>query len=296
MKKYTASAALSAVPIKAVRSATETCITPAEAKVLLSKNQNVRSLSPTVVERLAQIISSGDWRLTNDAIAFDTHGNLVNGQHRLAACVKANRQINVLVIHGVTQDEVESMDTGARRMSAHILSHEGYKYATNLPAVVRVIEAVERHRESGHFLTTFPISMPEVLRRVRSEPEIAEATTFICAFNKRNSPQSAMSALFYFAKKLDAAIAIDFVDRFHTGINLERGSPIAALRDACSNWYISKSSGRVRFPPTTSADFVMLWVPIVRAWNAHVTGKLITSNHSLAYRRTVEKVPTIEGA
>ena len=67
-------------------------ITPEMAAEFLTNNFiNNRDIKPTAVKRFASMIKRGDWQISCDAIGFDEHGNLINGQHRMSAVVKANQ-------------------------------------------------------------------------------------------------------------------------------------------------------------------------------------------------------------
>lgn len=61
-------------------------ITPAMADKYLSTMTRNRKLRDSAVVRFCHIIERGEWRLTTDAIGFDSNGHLINGQHRLTAC------------------------------------------------------------------------------------------------------------------------------------------------------------------------------------------------------------------
>src|ERR1035437_3696916 len=59
--------------------------------VLKNRNPNNRHRDDRRVAKYAQDILLNNWHMTNDDICFDIHGNLMNGQHRLAAVVLSQR-------------------------------------------------------------------------------------------------------------------------------------------------------------------------------------------------------------
>ena len=67
-----------------MRSRTVT-ITPKRAAEMLEHNGHNRPLTRTRVREFAEAMKRGDWQLTHQGIAFDTDGQLKDGQHRLAA-------------------------------------------------------------------------------------------------------------------------------------------------------------------------------------------------------------------
>ena len=66
-------------------------ITPAQAKKLLERNTNNRPVSKPHVKFLCGVIRRGEWKLNGDAIRFNSE-RLVDGQHRLAACIETDRK------------------------------------------------------------------------------------------------------------------------------------------------------------------------------------------------------------
>lgn len=79
-------------------------ITPAMAeKWLATPNTKNRKLRQRTVEAFAADMRRGKWHITHQGIAFDEAGNLLDGQHRLAAIVKSGCTIEMLVTTGLPQ-------------------------------------------------------------------------------------------------------------------------------------------------------------------------------------------------
>jgi len=81
-----------------------TNITPELAKELLKNNKANRSILTKRVNQYANDIINGNWQLNGEAICIDENGDLLNGQHRLSAVIKANRHVQMLVVTGVSPD------------------------------------------------------------------------------------------------------------------------------------------------------------------------------------------------
>lgn len=60
-------------------------VTPSLAREWLKKNTKNRPIRPSHVETLRQALVRGEQVTTHQGIAFDTEGELIDGQHRLAA-------------------------------------------------------------------------------------------------------------------------------------------------------------------------------------------------------------------
>ncbi|MBN2129326.1 MAG: hypothetical protein JW741_07505 [Sedimentisphaerales bacterium] len=73
-------------------------ITPEMAcRWLEQANFQNRRVNEAKVRKLATDIRSGKWGLTHQGIAFDTHGVLIDGQHRLWAIVEADQDVTMWV-------------------------------------------------------------------------------------------------------------------------------------------------------------------------------------------------------
>lgn len=100
-----------------------TLITPGVAEVMLSKNGGNRAVRPSVVKLYAQQMREGQWRETHQAIAVDANGNLIDGQHRLAAIVESGASIWFWVAQYDDSSNALSLpiDLQARRSHSDIL-------------------------------------------------------------------------------------------------------------------------------------------------------------------------------
>lgn len=90
-------------------------MTPAKAKKLLDRNTRNRRIRGNWVNRLVHIIESGRWVIHHQGIAISPEGEIVDGQHRLLAIVKANKAVKINVCYNVPSDAVMGMDQGILR-------------------------------------------------------------------------------------------------------------------------------------------------------------------------------------
>ena len=77
-------------------------ITPAVAEAMLKTSEALgainRKLNNRHVELYANEIRSNRWKLNGDAIRLDADGRILDGQHRLHACVLAGIPFQTIVI------------------------------------------------------------------------------------------------------------------------------------------------------------------------------------------------------
>ena len=115
-------------------------ITPIKAAEYLKRNKGNRPLSVNLVNFFARQMPDG-WRLTHQGIAFDTEGNLIDGQHRLNAVIKADATVPMLVSRGLDRDGMLVMDTHKKRNDADALAVAGYSVT---PRSLTILKALIR--------------------------------------------------------------------------------------------------------------------------------------------------------
>jgi hypothetical protein len=119
----------------------EVLITPAMAKKCLDKNNlSNRNLSGSRVDAMVADMLSGNWHLTHQGIAFDDDGNLLDGQHRLAACVKSNVSFKSMVTRGMSKDACIAVDNTRPRSIVDHARQMGIPLTQSHAAIALVIE------------------------------------------------------------------------------------------------------------------------------------------------------------
>lgn len=108
-------------------------VTPAEAKAWLEEsNAHNRRLRNSTVQAYARDMQNGDWLLNHQGLAFDDQGNLIDGQHRLAALAESNQSITFLVSTGwptrQTSTRNTTMDTVDRGLNRSVADQLGLQH------------------------------------------------------------------------------------------------------------------------------------------------------------------------
>ncbi len=91
-------------------------ITPQMAEQWLNTvNKSNRKIRKYWVDHLAQEIRSGNFLKTHQGIGFSKSGRLLDGQHRLAAIIKADTPVEILVTTDLDDEAFKAMDNGVKR-------------------------------------------------------------------------------------------------------------------------------------------------------------------------------------
>lgn len=119
-----------------------TLITPHIAAAWLEKNTGNRTMRRNVVDKYARDMVSGNFDFAGDVIRFDWNGRLIDGQHRLAACIKADVSFESMVVYGLDPAVQVRIDGGKARTAADALTIEGgYSSLGLLASTARLILA-----------------------------------------------------------------------------------------------------------------------------------------------------------
>lgn len=115
--------------------------TPEEARFVLDKlNPSNRHVRTTHVNKLATDMKNGDWQFNGDTIAFDQEGHLIDGQHRLAACVQSGVDLVTLVVWGLEHEVIRTKDDNIRRSFGDFLKlQHKVPNATSVAVVTRSV-------------------------------------------------------------------------------------------------------------------------------------------------------------
>lgn len=96
-------------------------ITPEKAQELLNKNDSNRPMNKAHARKFASDMTEGLWKYNGDPIRLSADGNLLDGQHRLQACVYAGIPFETEIIEDLPQEVMVTIDTGRRRSAADAL-------------------------------------------------------------------------------------------------------------------------------------------------------------------------------
>lgn len=108
-------------------------IHPDEAKlILLHWNTKNRKINLSGVELLVDELKKNRWKLTSQGIGFDINGVLIDGQHRLEACVASGIPLLVVAVYGLEPSSQQVIDSNSVR------SHYQQLVLSDYPTLTKV--------------------------------------------------------------------------------------------------------------------------------------------------------------
>ena len=269
------------LPEGSLRNVSVETITPEAAEAYLGVNATPnRKLSIAVVQRYKRDIKAGHWRLSGDPIRFDVQGRLIDGQHRLRACVDAKTPFQSFVIRDLPDEVINVLDSGRNRRAGDMLAFRGYSNGPQLAASAKWMLifktlSMSNGKETRQVGLMRP-SHEEILEIVSRHPGLQES----CALaDKPNGIRpSLLSAMHYAGKHLlnKEELADAFVQVF------VKGEPYYRENDPAIKWREQVLRDAKRDLYATERATVM---SAIYVWNHFAAGEPIVSFRPPAVNR-----------
>jgi hypothetical protein len=260
-------------------------ITPDMAQLWLLRNKNIRRLQESKLSLFAEAMSKDQWDLNGESIKFDKDGNLVDGQNRLTACVKANKSFTSAVAFGI--DSAINVDRGKPRTVGQIIQAQEFAYDANaMSAMINYLHAYKDEGSAG-FVTVghgrHPLTLDDALRTAKENQQdlnySIRATNKVKKIFNRYSLHAALHYLF--CQTAGTALADQFYEGLITGLNLSSSDPVYHLREKL----MKLKNNQIATPINAYAGM------IIKGWNYFITGRSISN---FKYTYAVDGVPEIK--
>lgn len=263
------------------RLAVET-ITPERARVLLERNMQNRNLRKAVVAAYARDMAAGAWKMTGAPLILSTAEDVIDGQHRLAACILADVPFTTVVNYTDDLSIHGAIDTGLKRTVADELKFRGESNVHALAATLKLLWLYDRDPLDW---SATPSSR-ELVQYLDAYPEIREALKISGRVrSKVPFPLSPLAATTELLLRLhgDEEAGV-FCLQIADGVNLANGDPILALR----NFAIRVDRDRLYRPDTVE------WLAVtIKAANFWIRGQPISHLRWRRVGRGAEPFPRL---
>lgn len=240
-------------------------ITPDQARTWLAQaeGQNYRRFRPAYAKGLAEAMRAGEWRQNGAAVVFDTDGILIDGQHRLNACVLAGVPFKTVVYRGAV--ETLTIDTGLRRTFADWLEHKGEPFPKTLAAAVRWQYVFDCGGISKAAESRNRISAEQAQAIFARHPGLRDAVKDTYQLRDLLTHSTATILLYQFRCAAPRETADQFLHLLATGEHLNVGDPILQLRKQ-----LTAARRATHQPPVTLGMAIT-----VKAWNFWLLGRTV---------------------
>ena len=224
-------------------------ITPKYAKELLEKNTINRKHTKGNVQFIIDAIIEGRFKWNGETIIISDKGNVMNGQHRLMACVATGISIDVEIVYNVPEEVMSTIDTGKPRTGADVLSMHDVPHSSPVSTMIKLIMTrFSKRGESRGFCQSAggdkkKIPNEEVLAFYNEHRDVIDA---IISFSMHQYSAGTkiltagnIGAFIYLFAYEDKRLVVDFFRELMQGIKLHDSNVVQILRNKLINDKIS---------------------------------------------------------
>lgn len=239
-------------------------ITPKMAVDLLEMNEHNRSISDQHVKRIARQIAAGKWRFNGDTIKIAGNAHILDGQHRLWACVEAKKPIKTIVVRGIDKEAFATLDTIRKvRSGADTLSLHGVtRYRGKVSEALKWLLRYQRKCLEDYKAPENRIENSDIEDAWRAHPYMVNAIER-CAPLRHIGNTNILGFIYYVVTNRNPELAERFVITLENPARVSVNDPLFKFRA-----YLTQHTDR----PKDSAYTIAL---AFKALNAAKTGRKI---------------------
>jgi hypothetical protein len=244
------------------------------ARELLKRDSLNRPIRKRKLEEMIADMKANRWMMNGETIKIGTNGDVLDGQHRLNACVLSNSAFTCIIVYDLPKEIFETIDSGTSRTLADLLYLESFSgarvVASAAPYVYwwKNLKANDRKK----FKITGGIYRParnDLFHYVLNETKtkLWDRSAKQGGRVREVCPRSVGAAAHYLMSEQSRQKADAFFEMFATGAGMVTDKhPILTLRSRL----IKDKNKTVQTSPTEK----FMWV--MRAWQAFREGEQLT--------------------
>ena len=240
-------------------------LTPAMAERLLAGNTRNRAVIKSYLKNMEQVLLRKEWRFNGEPIIISSTGRVLDGQHRLIACVNTGIPIDTILVRGVDESVFPTIDRGVSRTVGNVLSIDGVDHYNSVAASLKILHGFcstgGQVYDGGGWTVGFSASVARGL--LEKHEGIKESVRKSLGCNHYKS-KSLLAGLHYILSLSDAAIADELLEVLASGAT-DKDRPFNVLREHL----IYTRMNRVSMGNRSAA------AKTIRAFNAEATGEWI---------------------
>lgn len=222
-------------------------ITPIMASELLSKHNCIKKIDNEQLKKIEKDLIDDNFKFNGATIALDADGNLIDGRHRLTACVNTGIAFNTLLVWGVDTNGQYTKDTGRSRSIVQVIANKGYKNPMALYQCSLILNGIltsDDNTEEIKDVYLNDVTNKDIINILDTTPNLDVSVNMIIK-NKKNYPISAIHHLIvldYLCRFVDNKpdMATEFLDVLSNIKSAEFTHPAMMLKNTLFNTKFSK--------------------------------------------------------
>jgi hypothetical protein len=260
-------------------------ITPEIAREWLKRNKKNRNICITKVKNFSKMMALNQWNeSSSENIAFDTDGNLINGQHRLMAIIDSNSTLELNVCYNCRKDSILFIDQGGRTIQ-NAFQINGVNKAGQVVAIIKGILVYKKTRklESAFYTAKdekgnrtknsikskeFNITNIDIHNYYEDNKEfinnIIENYSEVSTYKSKNKPLTTTYCLKFAAILEDIGVNKEDIYSFLKKL-IQEEEGVESIKQIRHNYFSHKIDARFKLSSFTQIEY------LIRAWNKFMT-------------------------
>lgn len=207
-------------------------ITPADAARWLENKASNRPLSESRWYRYAIDMIEGRWELNGEAIIIGSDGRLIDGQHRLKACVESDISFWSMVTEGAAPESFHTIDTGGVRTAADLGYIAGIQGAAGIMSAAGLLASYRKGvLDKSKKARMKPTKSEVVAFALRHKEGLIEAGAHANGRARAFLHPSILIFAYYLFIRQNQELAERFFADLHEGSNLDESNAVLRLRN-----------------------------------------------------------------
>jgi hypothetical protein len=204
-------------------------ISPGEAQEILRDcNERNRPITPVSLQKLKYELATHKWELNGDAVRFSKSGVLMDGQNRLKACVEMGIAIITVVVVGLSEKAMATIDQLRRpRTPATYLGFRGVQQNKTEIALALVCLVRWQRLDFKSF-----VDNEDIIAAYEANPSISSAVALCKGLFRSLASVPALTCVYYRLNQENSELATDFVNGLTDPSDLSADHPLYLLREA----------------------------------------------------------------
>jgi len=209
-------------------------LTPSQCKNFLERNSHNREVRPATVRLYSKQMKNSEWEINGEPIIIADNGDVMDGQHRMLACIDADIPFTTLVVRNINRSMFHTIDTGKVRNGSDVLTINGLspeiaRTCSTASAFCLTFDAFGTTNSGAHgtYLTT-PAKRSDWVLKNQRIITIAEKIHSFGRYRLLSAGQIAF--LWFFMEKQNMDATNDFFEGFLSGANLAENDTRLILR------------------------------------------------------------------
>jgi hypothetical protein len=236
-------------------------VTPEIAQYLLDTTnlKNPRPIRDQHVNKLAIDMSQGRWEFNSVPIVIGSDGILLDGQHRLTACVLSGCAFETVIALGINPSASVTYDTNMVRSTGTIAHTQGILNSHACCAVANLLLIHENWGIQGMNNDNRQPSKTQIIARAAADKKLQLIASHCQAWGAGLVHPRIINFTYYLFSNQEPHLADRFFEEFRNGANIADDNPVFQLRKRLFTNKISKAKIR-------PLEIIALFF---KAWNAY---------------------------